>query len=211
MYIGLTGLMASGKSTVSSYLAQKGAYIIDADKISRLSTQKGGECYAQIVEAFGESILMSDGEIDRKCLSEIVFNDKASLEKLNSVVHPFVLNKMYELAGEYKDRQKDAIIVFDVPLLVETGMHRSMDEVWVVTADYEKIIERAMKRSGLTYEEAEARIENQASDKEKLAFADEVIDNSESFEALYERLDSLLERVKKREWQRKEEKRRIKA
>ncbi|MBQ2661455.1 MAG: dephospho-CoA kinase [Clostridia bacterium] len=196
MYIGLTGLMASGKSTVSSYLAQKGAYIIDADKISRLSTQKGGECYAQIIEAFGEDILLPDGEIDRKALSKLVFSNKERLEKLNSIVHPFVLNKMYELADEYKANEKDAIIVFDVPLLVETDMHKRMDEVWVVTADYEKIIERAMKRSKLTREQAEARLKNQASDKEKLAVADEVIDNSGSLETLYERLDSLFERVK---------------
>lgn len=196
MYIGLTGLIASGKSTVSRYLKQKGAYIIDADEISRLLTLKGGECYEKIIEAFGNEILNSDGEINRKALAEIVFSDKVALNKLNSIVHPAVLRKMFEIAEEYKQSEKDAIIVFDVPLLIETGMHLKMDEVWVVTASESAILERARKRSAMTYAEVLSRIKNQASESEKLKYADETIENSESLEALYERLDTLIKRIK---------------
>ncbi len=196
MYIGLTGLIASGKSTVARYLEQKGAYIIDADKISRLCTEKGGECYEAILETFGKSILNKDGEINRKALAGVVFCDKQALSKLNAIVHPVVNRKMFEIAEEYKEREKDAIIVFDVPLLIEVGMHEKMDEVWVVTASEDVILQRASKRSAMTEKEVQDRMKNQANEREKLKFADEVIDNSGNLKNLYERLDMLFERIK---------------
>ena len=197
MYIGLTGLIASGKSTVSKYLADRGAYIIDADEISRLVTKKGGECFERIVQCFGRSIIAPDGEIDRAALSNVVFNNREALDLLNSIVHPVVIRKMFELAKKYERENENPIIVFDVPLLAQTGMDERMDEVWVVTADRDVIIERAKKRSGLSRDDVIKRLDNQADNELKRKIASRIIDNNGTVAQLHEKLDELLASIRR--------------
>lgn len=176
MIIGLTGGIAAGKSTVARILASLGAYIINADKIGHNILDKNKNAYNDVKEEFGEIIVKESGQIDRKKLGEIVFSDKAKLEKLESITHPYIIEEIkYETKEKIKDYHH---LVLDVPLLFETGLENIVDITWVVVCSYEKQIERISKRDGLSREEAKKRIAAQMETSKKIKLADFVIYNN---------------------------------
>lgn len=182
MIIGLTGGIASGKSTVSNYLAELGAIIIDADKIAHEIMEKGKTAYWQVIEAFGREILAENGEIDRSRLGKIVFNNLEKKKILEEITHPQVIREMREKIEEYRAENK--VIVLDVPLLFEAGLDSRVDETWVVYVDRETQLQRLIARDGLSYEEANKRIQAQMSLEKKRVLADFVINNKGNIEDL---------------------------
>jgi dephospho-CoA kinase len=183
--IGLTGGIGSGKSTVSALLAARGAVVIDADRIAREVVEPGTPGLAAVAEAFGPGVLTPDGSLDRPALAAIVFADPAAREKLDGIVHPLVRSRAAALAAAAPE---DAVVVHDVPLLVETGQAGSYDLVLVVQADPDTRIDRLVRR-GLTEEDARARIAAQASDEQRRAVADVVLENDGTPEDLAEQVD----------------------
>ncbi len=178
--IGLTGGIGSGKSTVSALLAARGAVIVDSDRIAREVVERGSPGLAQVVEAFGDGVLAPDGSLDRAALAAVVFSDPEARRRLDGIVHPLVRARAAELAAA---APPDAVVVHDVPLLVETGQASSYDLVLVVEADPATRVSRLVQR-GLTAGDARARIAAQASDEERRAVADVVLDNSGTQEEL---------------------------
>ncbi|WP_458408084.1 dephospho-CoA kinase [Anaerotignum sp.] len=190
--IGLTGGTGSGKSVVSRSLAEAGAVIVDADKIAHDIILKGEPAYREIIEYYGTGILDEDGNIIRKKLGEIVFNDKEKLAFLNQCTHKYITAEVKrQIAAAKEDGTAKAIIV-DAPLLLEAGLETVCDLVWVVYADPEVRAQRVMARDGITYELAKARISNQKSWEEYKAAATVVIDNSKDISWLENQLVELL-------------------
>ena len=183
--IGLTGGIGSGKSTVSALLAARGAVVIDADRIAREVVEPGTPGLAAVVDAFGEQVLQDDGSLDRPALAAVVFADPEARRKLDGIVHPLVRARATELAAAVPG---DAVVVHDVPLLVETGQAGSYDVVLVVRADPEVRVRRLVQR-GLTEEDARARIAAQATDEQRRAVADVVLDNDGTEEELAAQVD----------------------
>ena len=190
--IGLTGGIGSGKSTVSSYLRDKGFHIIDADEEARKLTTKGSMCLENLQKEFGSEILFEDGSLNRKKLGEIVFKDKAKKEKLESLTTDVVVKNMEEETERLRSRGEYDIIFLDVPLLFETGLEKICDAVVVVTARDSVRIERVVARDGISSEQVKARINNQMSTEEKVRRATDVIDNSEGKEELHAQIEQLL-------------------
>jgi dephospho-CoA kinase len=184
--IGLTGGIASGKSTVSRALQDLGAIIIDADEVAHAIIEPGKPAWEDIVEHFGLGVLNPDQTIDREKLGAIVFNDPARLQVLNQITHPRVGEQFKQMIKNIKSQQSDAVLFIEVPLLYETHMDRICDEVWVVWVDEETQIQRLMKRDGLSREDALKRIDAQMSLDEKAKRADVVIDNRFSIEETIE-------------------------
>jgi dephospho-CoA kinase len=182
--IGLTGGIGSGKSTVSALLAERGAVIVDADRIAREVVAPGTPGLAQVVDVFGEKVLAGDGSLDRQALAAIVFTDPQARARLDGIVHPLVRARSAELVAAVPE---DSVVVNDVPLLVETGQGRSYDLVLVVEADPATRLSRLVQR-GLTAEDARARMAAQASDEQRRAVADVVLDNSGTPEELAEQV-----------------------
>lgn len=189
--IGLTGGIASGKSTASAYLRELGAAIVDADAISRASTRRGGAAFEAVCAAFGD-ILGADGEIDRRKLGGIVFADEDARRKLNSIVHPAV---MAESRAQIENARASGVkvCILDVPLLFETGMERLCDETWLIYVPREEQIRRMAERDGLDAAAAAARIDSQMPLEEKLKRADVAIDASGTIEQTQEKLRRLWE------------------
>ncbi|TFV90261.1 dephospho-CoA kinase [Blastococcus sp. CT_GayMR20] len=185
MRIGLTGGIGSGKSTVSALLAERGAVVVDADRIARDVVEPGTPGLASIVEAFGSGVLTPDGALDRPALAALVFTDPAARRTLDGIVHPLVRARGRELESA---APPGSVVVHDVPLLVETGQAASYDLVLVVLADVETRVARLVRR-GLTAEDARARIAVQATDDERRAVADVVLDNTGTPEQLAEQVD----------------------
>ncbi|HOQ01134.1 MAG TPA: dephospho-CoA kinase [Acetivibrio clariflavus] len=179
--IGVTGGIGSGKSTVSKILASFGAQVIDADVLARQIVQKGQKALEEIVNYFGEAVLDSEGNLDRKKLSGIVFKDKKKLEALNRITHNYIAEKIIE---EIKKIKEDETVVVDAPIPIEHGFIDVVEEIWTVIADKEVRIKRVMERSGLTYNEVEDRINSQLSDEFYLSISDRVIVNNGSIEEL---------------------------
>lgn len=185
--IGLTGSIAAGKSEVTKRLRTLGAFVIDADEISRELTQKGAPALFRIAEAFGEDMLLPDGALDRAALAKAAFRDKKKLLELNAILHPLILERMRELEKE-SGRTR---VVYDVPLLIEIGMDKAMDAVWMVDAPEDVRIERLLQRRGLTREQAIERVRAQLCDEEKRRRADVIIPNCGTLDELYGKVDDL--------------------
>ncbi|WP_286680168.1 dephospho-CoA kinase [Tepidanaerobacter sp. EBM-49] len=194
--IGLTGGIASGKSTVTALLKEKGAVIIDADKIAREIMSKGEPAWFEVLNYFGDEILNDDrSDIDRKKLAHIVFSDKAKLEVLNNITHPKIIEEIKRKVEEYKKAGKK-IIVIDAALLIETGLDKIADEVWVVAANEDIQLQRLMAREkDITKDEALKRIKSQMPLAEKLKFADRVIDNNSSIEETKKQVDKMWTKI----------------
>jgi len=178
--VGLTGGIASGKSLVAAELAARGAIIIDADVLAREVVEPGTPALAAIVERFGPQIL-SDGQLDRSRLAEIVFADPVARRDLERIVHPAVRARAAEL-----ERAADpaAVVVHVIPLLVETGQQEDFDVVVTVDVDHETQIRRLMARNGFSLAEAESRIAAQASREARMAASDVVVDNTADVDLL---------------------------
>ncbi|MGI8794428.1 MAG: dephospho-CoA kinase [Acidimicrobiales bacterium] len=188
LVIGLTGGIASGKSTVGALLEQHGAVLIDADAIVHEIQAPGGEAYGPIVERFGEAVVADDGSLDRQAIAAIVFSDDEARQDLNKLTHPLVgrimAERMAAVAGT------DAVVVLDIPLLAEGGRERyGMTGVLVVDCPVESQVARLITHRGYTEEEARGRIGAQASREDRLSIADHVIDNGGDPDALAEAVD----------------------
>ena len=192
--IGLTGNIATGKSEVAGLLAELGARVIDADKVAHQVMQPGGPAYDAVVGAFGQEILAAGGTagsphaapIDREKLGDIVFRDPEALRRLERAVHPATLARVGQLIA----RAREPVIVVEAIKLIEAGMHRSYDALWVVTAPRSLQIARLMSARGLTRQEAELRVDAQPPQEEKAALADVVIVNDGSREELRQKVQA---------------------
>lgn len=195
--IGLTGGIAAGKSVVARRLAELGAVVVDHDVLAREAVAPGSVGLEEIVEAFGEEVLTADGSLDRSALGALVFGDTASLERLNGIVHPEVrrLSAEREAAAAVADPR--AVVVHDIPLLVETGQADRFHLVAVVHAPPELRAQRLCEGRGLSESEAAARITAQATEDERLAVADVVLDGTGTEDALRTQVDALWERVER--------------
>ena len=177
--VGLTGSICSGKSTIAKFLAEMGATVINADEIGHEAYQPHCETWQQVVDAFGRSILTAGDEIDRKKLGEIVFKDPEALKRLNSIMHPG-MHRVAERRIASLKRDGAKVIVLEAPLLVEADWLDLVDEVWVAKANEENSIKRCRERSGLSVEQARARMASQLSPDEKAKYADVLIDTNVS-------------------------------
>ncbi|HWR60146.1 MAG TPA: dephospho-CoA kinase [Clostridia bacterium] len=190
MVIGLTGGIASGKSTVSAKLKELGAAVIDADIVAREVVSKGEIAYNRIVQCFGESILLPSGQINRKRLGGIVFSDKEKLALLNSITHPEIISRVKDRIRELKAEGREVIVV-DAAILIEMGLHKYVDSVWVVTVDREIQIKRLIERDKYDYKESENRVNSQFSNEIRRKYADVIIDNNKPVEEVGKRLEEL--------------------
>lgn len=190
MFIGLTGGIGSGKSTVTSYLKSKDYIVIDADVLSKTVVEPGEKAYFDIVSEFGESILNSDGSINRKQLGDIIFQDEVQRKKLNEIVHPEVRRLMMELLHEFSFH--NSIVFADIPLLIETDLMSTFDEIWLVYATEDICLERIMKRDGISREDALLRIRAQMAIDEKMIVSDLILYNTADVEFLFRQIDEAL-------------------
>jgi dephospho-CoA kinase len=189
--IALTGGIASGKSTVSRRLASLGAHIVDADLLSREAVAPGSPGLIKVVERFGPAVLADDGSLDRAALGAVVFSDAGARADLNAIVHPEVRRLAAERLAAIGRAEPDAIAVYDVPLLVETGVDHDFELIVVVDADERTRTERLVALRGLDPEEAARRVAAQASDEERRAVADVLIDTTGTLEHTDEQVDRL--------------------
>ena len=192
--IGLTGGIASGKSTVATELRKQNVPVFDADEVSRNAVAKGSKGLALVAEAFGADYLTADGEMDRAKISQLVFSDKEALKTLEGILHQIVWDEAEAFLAEARE-QKAKLAVLDVPLLIETKWHERVDLVWLVAVSKEQQIKRAMIRSGMTEEEVKARIAAQMSLEDKKKFADVVLDNSGALEETLEQVHKELAKL----------------
>ena len=190
--IGLTGSIATGKSTVSKYLIKKGYKVVDADKITHELMKKDNINYVEIVKHFGNSILDKYDEIDRKKLANIVFSDENKLNALNNLTHTNIFNKINEKIEESDEK----IIFLDIALLIEFIKHNiwniSLDEIWLVYVNKDIQLERLMKRNNFSEKEAKIRIKAQMDIDEKIKYSDFILYNDRDLEYLYKQIDERL-------------------
>lgn len=189
--IGITGGIASGKSTITNFLRKNQYEVIDADEISHNSLKKDGKAYQAVIDYFSEVILCDNQEINRQKLGEIVFSNKEKLSKLNQIIHPIVYKEI-----ENRLLDCNGVVFIDVPLLFETGFNKLCDYTVVIAVDLDEQIKRLRNRDGLSLSEAKARINAQMPlelKKEKASF---VIDNNSSVDNTIEQLNKLLERIR---------------
>lgn len=199
--VGLTGGIASGKSTVAKMFQDKSAFLIDFDVLVRSVQKPGALAWEKIVENFGSEILREDGTINREILGDIVFGDKEKLEKLNEIVHPLVLEEWERQIADIKKKTPHAIIISDIPLLIEVGKVDAVDMVVLVYVSPEEQVRRLVERDGYSREEALVRLDSQMSIDEKLMYSDLVVDNGGSLDETRKQVDDVWERLLEREKQ----------
>jgi dephospho-CoA kinase len=178
MLIGLTGGVATGKSTVAKMLEACGAVVIDADELAREVVQPDKPAWREIVHRFGRSVLNVDNTINRQVLGQIAFRNRQKLKQLEHIIHPRVAREQIRLTREAARKDQHAVVVYDVPLLFETGIDKRVDQTIVVTADQTVQIARLRKRNGLTRAEALRRIRSQMPLAMKRRRADHVLDGT---------------------------------
>ncbi|PLX86270.1 MAG: dephospho-CoA kinase [Desulfuromonas sp.] len=194
MILGITGGIASGKSTVTDVFRSLGAAVVSADELSREVVRPGTPTLERIVQAFGPGILRSDGTLDRKALGEIVFSDPAMRERLNAITHPAIAARAEERLRSLV-LEGERLIVYEAPLLFEAGAEKRVDEVLVVTVDEPTQLERLMARDGIGEAEARGRVAAQMPQAEKASRADFVIYNSGDRQAAAEEVKALFRRL----------------
>ncbi|REF34720.1 dephospho-CoA kinase [Thermasporomyces composti] len=196
--VGLTGGIGSGKSEVARRLAAHGAVVIDADLLAREVVAPGTEGLAEVVKEFGEDVLTSDGALDRAALARIVFADPDSRRRLEAIVHPRVRARAAALEAAAVAADSSAVVVHDIPLLVETGQAERFDVVIVVDVPEEIQVDRLVRMRGMTRDEARSRIAAQASRQERLRAATIVIDNSGDLADLDGKVHRVWEELRRR-------------
>lgn len=195
MIIGLTGSIASGKSTVSKMLEDMGFPIIDADRVARQVVEPGTETLKQIEELFGTEVILKDGTMDREKVGELIFSDPASRKKLNDVIHPAIRQEMLRQRSAFIE-QGHEVIIMDIPLLFESKLQHFVDKILVVSVTEENQFKRLINRNALTEKEARARISSQLPLSVKEEGADAVIYNNGTIEETRHQLNQILS-----EWQ----------
>mgnify|MGYP002403109998 CR=1 FL=1 len=198
LLVALTGGIASGKSTVARRLAELGAVVVDADQVARDVVAPGEPALAEIAEVFGPGLIAADGSLDRAALGAIVFADPEARQRLNAITHPAVGARSQALFAAAAEADPDAIVVYDIPLLVEAGRTGEFDLVVVVHAATETRVARMVALRGMTREEALHRINAQATDAERLAIADVVIDADGELDETLAQTDALWENLRAR-------------
>jgi len=188
--IGLTGGIGSGKSTVSQFLAELGAIIVDADRVGHEAFKPGTELWREVVAAFGRQIVTPSGDIDRKKLGEIVFGNAESLWRLNQIMHPRMYDMVKAQLEGYR-RQGVKVVVLEAPLLIEANWTSLVDEVWVTVASEATVLKRLQERTGLSKEESLARIRSQLPSEERIKHADVVINTDCSLDEVKTRVKGL--------------------
>lgn len=187
LMVGLTGGIGAGKSAVATRLAELGAVVIDADRLARESVAPGSDGLAEVIDEFGPEVLAADGSLDRAALSRRVFSDEAARRRLEAIIHPRVRARTAELVAA---APADAVVVNDVPLLVEAGLAGAYQLVIVVLAPERTRVERLVRTRGMARDEAHARIRAQASDEQRRAVADVLISNDGSLDDLTAQVDA---------------------
>ena len=187
--IGLTGGIASGKSTLSTYAQERGAYVIDADLLGHRAYEPGTACFDSVVSEFGQDVVAEDGSIDRKVLGSKVFAEESSLKRLTDIVWPAIKEMARVEIENVKRREPNRTIVLEAAVLLEAGWHDFVDEVWVAVVDVETAITRTMKRDGVDRSAVQSRIDAQLSNEARIAAADVVFDNSGTEDDLLAELD----------------------
>ena len=188
--IGLTGGIASGKSTVLTYFKDKGIPYIDADIVAREVVEPGTKGLEAIVDVFGSNVLHDDGTLNREALGAIVFHNEEKRRQLNDCLKEHIRNRIMELTAHYESN-RTAVLIYDIPLLIEGEWYTMMDEVWLVNVNELTQIERLMSRNGFSKEDALARIKSQMRLDDKRSFADLIIDNNGTPQALTAQLDTI--------------------
>jgi dephospho-CoA kinase len=196
MLIGLTGGVATGKSTVAAMFKRCGAVVIDADMLAHAVVEPGKPAWRQIVKTFGKGVLNPDRTIDRQALGSIVFRSPAKLKQLERIIHPRVAREQQRLAREAAKADPHAIVIYDVPLLFEAGIDKRVDLTIVVTADRDTQIARLKKRNGLSRAEALRRITSQMPLAQKRRLADYVLDGTEEKRTLLQRIRLLFKQLR---------------
>jgi len=192
LVVALTGGIGAGKSLVAQYFSELGARVVDADQLSRIAIERGSEGFDEVVTRFGESILRN-GDIDRKALGEIVFKDKSAKADLEAIVHPRVRELFFEVVA---DLAADEVLIYEIPLLVETGAAANFDQIITVEADLELRKARLLKR-GMFISEIESRLAAQASPAEREAVATHIIENSGDEDQLLRKVENLWEELQR--------------
>lgn len=187
--IGITGGIGSGKSTVSNYLTSLGEKVICADAVSKQIVQHGQEGSLAIRREFGGEFFLADDSLDRQKLAREVFSDKNKLARLNGILHPIIVRRMFEIANNYKGR-----IFLDAALLIQANMDEKTDFVWAVIAKQDIRIARVLKRDNFSYSEIKNRIDNQMTDKDMISYANEIVENNGDLNSLYSKIDILLKK-----------------
>jgi dephospho-CoA kinase len=178
LLVGLTGGIASGKSLAAKFFAEQGAHIIDADRLSRELVQPGQPALKEIVSVFGVFILDETGNLDREKLAEIIFQNPQKKSTLEAILHPKIIAKEREKYSNISAEDPSAIVIIDAALLIESGNYKNVDKVVVVNCSEEHQVQRILSRNSLNSDQAAARIKNQMSLKEKIKYADFILDNN---------------------------------
>jgi len=194
--IGLTGGIGSGKSTVSRFLGEMGAVVLDADKVGHQAYQPGTETWKELVAAFGEDIVAPDSTIDRRKLGAIVFADPEALARLNRIMHPRMFDMMKARIEEYRG-QGTEVVVLEAAILLEANWTPLVDEVWVTVASESTVVQRTRERTGLPEEQIKARIRSQLSNEERSQQAKVVITNDGDLEELRVKVEELWQELQK--------------
>ena len=192
--IGLTGGIGSGKSTVAGFLAELGAVVIDADKVGHEAFKPDTELWREVVAAFGSQILTPNGDIDRKKLGDVVFENPDSLTRLNRIMHPRMYDIVKAQIEEYRRHRVD-VVVLEAPLLLEAGWTSLVDEVWVTVAPESTVLRRLQEKVSLSEEQALARIRSQLPVEEKVKQADVVIDTDCSLDEVRTKVKELWQKL----------------
>jgi len=192
--IGLTGGIGSGKSTVARYLAELGAVVLDADKVGHAVFQPDTEAWRDVVATFGQQILTSGGEIDRKKLGEIVFNDPEEMSRLNRIMHPRMYDMVVKQIAEYR-RQGVDVVVIEAAILIEAGWTTLVDEVWVAVASEAAVLKRLKEQRQMEAAQTLARIRSQLSSEERVKHADAVINNDGDLDEMKAKVRELWARL----------------
>jgi phosphopantetheine adenylyltransferase/dephospho-CoA kinase len=198
LIIGLTGGIASGKSTVAATLHKWGAYVIDADKLGHRAYVKGTDAFHKVVAQFGEDVVGEDGEVDRRALGAKVFGEGGSLKQLTDIVWPAIYDMAAAEIKQSLDANPDTVVVLEAAVLIEAGWQSLADEIWVTTVDPEVAIARASARDGVDAEAVQARIDAQLSNAERTAEANVVIDNSADEDHLVQQLKTHWNKLQER-------------
>jgi len=193
MQVGLTGGVASGKSTVAALLRELGAVVVDSDQLAREVVEPGTPGLAAVVEAFGERVLTDDGRLDRAALGAVVFADPDLRRRLEAILHPLIRARSAEIAAA---APPGALVVHDIPLLVESGQADRFDAVLVVDVPVQTQVDRMVRERGWTRQDAEARVRAQASREERRAVATYVLDNTGTRDDLRERVTEVVGRLR---------------
>lgn len=196
--IGLTGGIATGKSTVSSILNDLDIPVIDADAVARELSVKGNKVWSAIYNHFGSEYFQQNGELNRGALGQLIFSNNDARDKINKLTHPIIKEEILTLLQELKRKSDPDFVIIDVPLLFESDWNSIVEEVWVVTVPRNLQIERLMQRDGFTREQAEQRINSQMSLKDKCDLADKIIDNSSSIQDTKDQVINILKNYETR-------------